>query len=140
MNALPSQRWPEPPDNIELPELDSDELETVLSDLATEIGGTEASELHAALSEQIETLASAHWMLNQLFKRDCTISQLFDSQKQYTSRITSLRTLRKLTEQMSKRFDEMESLARLAKEADEAERARSDADEARADAYEERAA
>jgi hypothetical protein len=134
MNGLPGyDLWKmHQDDEPELPELDSDELESVLSDLTTEIGGKEACELHQALSEQIATLAEAHYMLDQLFEHDITISQLFERHKQWAGRDTWLRTLRNLTAQMSKRFDELESAARWAKYEDEVEQSRRDADEARA--------
>lgn len=134
MNALPNfDTWlTTPPDDIDLPELDSDELADVLSDLTTEYVGTEASEMRDALSDQIATLADAHWMLDQLFQHDITVAQLFERQKQYPDRITSLRTLRNLTAQMSQRFDELTELAQLAKHEEAIERAEQDAAEARA--------
>jgi hypothetical protein len=72
-------------------------------------------------------------MLNQLFEHDITVSQLFERQKNYTNRITSLRTLRNLTAQMSKQLGESEDLARLAKHEEEVGQSIRDAEEAHAD-------
>ena len=58
------------------------------------------------LADQIDTLANAHYMLDQLFTQDCTIAQLMERNKQWPGRAQTLRTLLHLTEQCARAVDE----------------------------------
>lgn len=84
---------------------DEQQREIVVS-VADQFGGHDAFATLETLADQIDTLANAHYMLDQLFTRDCSISQLMERHKQWPDRIISLRTLLNLTKQCSKAVDE----------------------------------
>ena len=107
---------------------DDQQREIVLS-VADSFGGDDHRE---ALADQIATLADAHWMLDQLFTRQCSVGELMESQRTYPGRAIALRALLHLTKQCSRAVDD-ETTNKASELADEmAERARQDAAEARA--------
>src|SRR5689334_18385167 len=71
---------------------DKQQREIVVS-VADRFGGHDAFETLEAFADQIDTLANAHYMLDQLFTHDCSISQLMERQKSCPDRIISLRCL-----------------------------------------------
>ncbi|SEJ54946.1 hypothetical protein [Frateuria terrea] len=84
---------------------DKQKREIVVS-VADRFGGHDAFETLEAFADQIDTLANAHYMLDQLFTRDCSISQLMERQKAQPDRIISLRCLLNLTGQCAQAVDE----------------------------------
>ena len=81
---------------------DDQQREIVLS-VADSFGGDDHRE---ALADQIDTLANAHWMLDQLFTRQCSVGELMDDQRKYPERAIALRCLLHLTEQCSRAVDD----------------------------------
>jgi hypothetical protein len=107
MNALPSQRWPEPPyENVlsdVIEQMTEEQQCNVLLAVSDKFSGDDHRQ---ALADLIDTLSDAHYMLNLLFEHDITILQAREMTKHNTSCIVSLRTLRNLTEQCSRAVDD----------------------------------
>lgn len=107
---------------------DEQRRDIVLS-VADSCGGDDHRE---ALADQIDTLANAHYMLDQLFTRQCSVGDLMESHKHYPERAIALRCLLNLTQQCTRAVDEATTDKAREIVDETAERARQDAAESRA--------
>lgn len=86
--------------------LTDEQQRDIVVSVAGRFGGHDAFATLETLADQIETLASAHYMLDQLFTHDCSISQLMERHKQWPDRIIGLRCLLSLTKQCARAVEE----------------------------------
>jgi hypothetical protein len=83
-----------------------EQVREIVVSVADSFGGHDAFATLEAFADQIDTLASAHWMLDQLFTRQCSVGELMESQRKYPERAIALRALLHLTKQCSRAVDD----------------------------------